>query len=137
MGIMHVVLLGCGPLSDQLRSLPLKVNHMPSGCEFQRRESKSRHRPKVCSQMNQNLANRSLPLLTSDVTCCRYSDPPKIDRISTYGVSAPNATECHKESSFATMCSRIGPVSSCASNAASMNAPERATSVQMKSGATG
>jgi hypothetical protein len=40
-------------LTDQLRRLPLKVNQVPSGREFQWREPKSCHRAKVRSRVNQ------------------------------------------------------------------------------------
>jgi hypothetical protein len=68
MTIMHFFLLGRDPFSDQLRDLPLKVNQVPSRPEFQRRESKSRYRPNVHFRVNQNSANRGLPLLSRDVT---------------------------------------------------------------------
>jgi hypothetical protein len=54
----------------QLHGLPLKVNQVPSGREFQRRESKSRHDSNVRSRINQNSAKCGLPLLSRDVNCC-------------------------------------------------------------------
>jgi hypothetical protein len=69
MTFLHFFLLGRDPFSVQLHGLPLTVNQLLSGREFQRRESKSRRRPKVRSRVNQNSANHGLSLLIRDVDC--------------------------------------------------------------------
>jgi hypothetical protein len=70
MTIMHFFFPRSRSIADQLRGILLKVNRVPSRRELQRCESKSRHRPKVHSRVNQNSANLGLPLLICDVNCC-------------------------------------------------------------------